>query len=302
MIKLILPLALFIATVQSYSQSATPFDIGSLYNYEELEGWPTGKVYPNIGGNQITSNSVPLSKMDTNTQAVFRQMTNDIPLKADAAATAAALATKFTTPAGSTSQYVRGDGTLATMPTVFNGSNGVMVIDTITTLTAGSTAIASNNLVGPTNLVKLWIPRGDPGATGGTGAPGSPGAPGANGSNAISVNATNLPGHTSGLWYSNNSDYTIVMRTKVIMTPALIGGSIEVHGWTTPSIPNIVSRRTNDWCSAPSLLALLVPPAKGSITVDVPPHWCFCITNAAITGIGNNAAVAPQDSVYYYLP
>lgn len=126
------------------------------------------------------------------------------------------------------------------------------------------------------------------------------GTNGLNGTNAFSINVTNRPAHISGLWYSNDQPYTLMGVVKVIMTPALVAGSIEVDSWTTPNITDVIDRRTNDWTSCPTFVLNLSPSAKGSVSYQVPPHWCFTITNAVISGLGNNAVVAPSDSVYWY--
>lgn len=193
-----------------------------------------------------------------------------------------------------------GDGTLFTndfSPTYVDWSNVV----NRPTFTSGTNGLngsnGTNGLNGSQGIQGVVGPQGN---TGSTGSNGAVGAQGIQGTNAFSINVTNRPAHISGIWYSNDQSYTLMGVAKVIMTPALVAGNIEVDSWTAPNVNDVVNRRTNDWVSCPTFLLNLSPPAKGSVSYQVPPHWCFTITNAAISGVGNSAVVAPNDSVYWY--
>lgn len=79
-----------------------------------ISGLGLGLIWDKVGGNDFIAVNVP---------SLSLQMT-------DVSGLTSALAGKFATPAGTTSQYVRGDGTLATLPSSGTG--------TVTSVTAGT--------------------------------------------------------------------------------------------------------------------------------------------------------------------
>lgn len=158
-----------------------------------------------VDGTNIDGSSIPIAMMTPDVQTNFFQMTNDIgTLKAG----------KMNVPSGTTSQYVRGDGTLATFPVVTNGVNG-------TTGATGSTGAQGI--------------QGVIGFTGTTGATGSTGATGANGVFAPS-SINNVPSHSfvttaaaaNGFQLSNSKGAWVTYSTTVVATSSISGSQLGV--------------------------------------------------------------------------
>jgi len=208
-------------------------------------------------------------------------------------------AISFTIPRGDTG------ATGAQGPAGTNGTNGISITgakgdkgDTGSQGIQGIQGFSGANGSNGTNGL-----NGTNGTNGLNGAAGATGPTGPQGTNAFSVNVTNRPPHISGLWYSNDSPNTLILKTKVQATFGLVLGTVEVHSWTSPSIIDVVNRRTNDWWADGTLVSLTAPqPKKFSLSVEVPPHWCFvAATNAVLTGIGNSTAVSDANTPFYYI-
>lgn len=181
-------------------------------------------------GNGTALYNIPLTGMDTNTQALVAAMTNNIAHKVDASAVSAVAfsgqyadilgAPTFTngtnglpgsngtnglagatgsTGAQGASGATGATGTAGTAgATGLNGTNAAMVFSPVVTLAAGSSAVVSNTVSGPTNIVQLWIPAGATGAPGSNGTSGTNGATGQTGAtgSAGAVGATGPAGST----------------------------------------------------------------------------------------------------------
>lgn len=334
---LFLSLSVFFG-IAAFGQEPTYLDYYQFYTYADTLTYPGLFALPYIDGAHVCTNTVPLEAMTLGVQSMVSGMTNDIAHKADAAATATALAGKMPILVGNTNQFVLGDGSLSSLPVVhdgaqgiqgvpgapgatgsvgatgLNGTNPIIAIGTVVTGIAGSSVVVSNAVNGSTNTYSFWIPKGDSGATGAAGSVGATGGTGATGStgstgpqgiqgtNAFSMNITNRPSHIANTWYSNDSDSSLFLKTKLSATFGLALGTIETHSWTAPQITNVAFRRTNDWWGDGTLVSLTAPqPKKFSLSVEVPPHWCFvAATNVVLTGVGNSTAISDANTPFYY--
>lgn len=138
---------------------------------------------------------------------------------------------------------------------------------------------------------------GADGATGSTGTTGSTGSVGAPGINAMPsfLSATNDI-ITSGVWRTNQSDYTVFVHIRYDVTLAALAGTIKLGAWSRPAF-NSTLTVTNDAKSYTSFLALLTGQTiSDSMLVEVPPHWTFC----GLTNMVSTAGTPPATGLATY--
>lgn len=100
-----------------------------------------------------------------------------------------------------------------------------------------------------------------------------------------------------GGWYSNNLNSYIDISARYSVGLGAVVGAATMQAWVKTNL-TASATKVADGHSYFTLLGLGVPPTQDSLKFKVPPHFIFCITNSAISGLGITVPTTCTNDVY----
>lgn len=100
-----------------------------------------------------------------------------------------------------------------------------------------------------------------------------------------------------GGWYSNNLNSYIDISARYSVGLGAVVGAATMQAWVKTNL-TVTATKVADGHSYFTLLGLGVPPTQDSLKFKVPPHFIFCITNSAISGLGITIPTTCTNDVY----